>query len=165
MSELEIRPVAPEDRPWVKEFSVGRWGAEIIVVHGTVHRPHELPGFLAMLRGQDARDDKIGLLTYEIRDGACEIVTLDSIQPGIGVGSALVQAVNTAARQSGCRRVWLVTTNDNLHALGFYQRRGFAIVAVYPEAVEHARRLKPHIPRVGQRGIPIRDELELEMIV
>ena len=65
MSEVEIRPVALEDRPWVKDFSVGRWGAEIIVVHGTV-------------------------LTYEIRDAACEIVTLDSIQPGIGVGSALV---------------------------------------------------------------------------
>ena len=142
-----------------------RWGAEIIVAHGTVHRPHELPGFVAVLRTQGAGGDKVGLLTYEIRAAECEIVTLDSIRPGVGVGSALVQAVNTAARRAGCRRLWLVTTNDNLHALGFYQRRGFAIVAVHRDAVEQARRIKPQIPRVGQRGIPIRDELELEMIV
>lgn len=165
MSEVEIRPVTPQDRPWVQAFSAGRWGAEIIVVHGAVRRPHELPGFVAVLRTQGAGGDKVGLLTYEIRDAECEIVTLDSVRPGVGVGSALVQAVNTAARQAGCRRLWLVTTNDNLHALGFYQRRGFAIVAVHRDAVEQARRIKPQIPRVGQRGIPIRDELELEMIV
>lgn len=165
MSEVEIRPVTPQDRPWVKAFSAGRWGAEIIVVHGAVRRPHELLGFVAVLRTQGAGGDKVGLLTYEIRDAECEIVTLDSVRPGVGVGSALVQAVNTAARRAGCRRLWLVTTNDNLHALGFYQRRGFAIVAVHRDAVEQARRIKPQIPRVGQRGIPIRDELELEMIV
>ena len=120
---------------------------------------------MAVLRTQGAGGDKVGLLTYEILDAECEIVTLDSVRPGAGVGSALVQAVNTAARRAGCRRLWLVTTNDNLHALGFYQRRGFAIVAVHRDAVEQARRIKPQIPRVGQRGIPIRDELELEMIV
>jgi len=165
LSQVEIRPVTPEDRPWVKAFSVQRWGAEIIVAHGTVHRPHELPGFMAVLRNPDAGPDRVGLVTYEIRDAECEIVTLDSVRPGIGVGSALVQTVNAAARRAGCRRLWLVTTNDNLKALGFYQRRGFAIVAVHRDAVEQARRIKPEIPRVGQGGIPIRDELELELIV
>ena len=51
------------------------------------------------------------------------------------------------------RRVWLVTTNDNLAALRFYQRRGFALAALHPRAIEVSRRLKPSIPPVGHDGI------------
>jgi hypothetical protein len=60
--------------------------------------------------------------------------------------------------------VWLVTTNDNLDALRFYQRRGLRLVAVHAGAVDEARRLKPEIARVGEYGIPIRDEIELELV-
>jgi hypothetical protein len=60
--------------------------------------------------------------------------------------------------------VWLVTTNDNLVALRFYQRRGFRLSALRPGAVDEARRrLKPAIPDAGAFGIPLRDELELEL--
>ena len=59
--------------------------------------------------------------------------------------------------------MWLITTNDNLNALRFYQGRGFRLVAVHPGAVEASRRLKPQIPELGSFGIPIRDELELEL--
>jgi hypothetical protein len=60
--------------------------------------------------------------------------------------------------------VWLTTTNDNLDALRFYQRRGFRISAVRPRAVERARAtLKPEIPEVGAYGIPVRDEIDLEL--
>jgi hypothetical protein len=83
--------------------------------------------------------------------------------PGQGVGTALIEAVKVAAIEAGCRRLWLMTTNDNLHALGFYQRRGFRLVAVYPGAVDAARLLKPEIPLLGNDGIPIRDEIELEI--
>ncbi len=58
--------------------------------------------------------------------------------------------------------MWLVTTNDNLRALYFYQRRGFRIVAVHRDAVMHSREIKPEIPSVADNGIPILDELELE---
>ena len=75
----------------------------------------------------------------------------------IGVGTALLAAVEDAA---GDRRLWLITTNDNLDAIRFYQRRGYVLAAVYPGAIEASRRLKPQIPRVGNYGIPIRDELE-----
>jgi hypothetical protein len=57
----------------------------------------------------------------------------------------------------------LTTTNDNLTALRFYQRRGFRIAAVRPGAVAAARRLKPTIPELGEHGIPIRDEIELAL--
>ena len=58
----------------------------------------------------------------------------------------------------------VVTTNDNVLALGFYQRRGFGLVALRTGAVDKARRdLKPEIPELGQSGIPIHDEIELSL--
>jgi ribosomal protein S18 acetylase RimI-like enzyme len=79
------------------------------------------------------------------------------------VGSALIAAVRAAAQAAGCRRLWLVTTNDNTRALRFYQKRGFRLAALYPNAMERYRRLKPQIPELGLDGIPLRDEIELEM--
>ena len=81
----------------------------------------------------------------------------------LGLATYHIEAVKRVAGDAGCHRLWLVTTNDNLPALGFYQKRGFRLVAVHPEAVEASRRLKPEIPRLGREGIPLRDELELEM--
>jgi ribosomal protein S18 acetylase RimI-like enzyme len=71
--------------------------------------------------------------------------------------------VREVATAAGCRRLWLITTNDNLDALRFYQRRGFELVAVHRDFREVARRLKPSIPLEGNFGIPIRDEIELEL--
>ena len=90
-----------------------------------------------------------------IAGDACEIVTLDSLIEGQGIGTTLIEAVKAAAEAAGCRRLWLVTTNDNLHTLGFYQKRGFRLVAVHPGAVDAERRLKPEIPLIGNDGIPI----------
>ena len=96
---------------------------------------------------------------------SCEIVSLDSLVSGIGIGSALVAAAQAMARSAGCRRLWLITTNDNLAALRFYQKRGFRLVAVHVGAVDGARRLKPEIPAVGLDGIALHDELELEFVL
>ena len=79
-----------------------------------------------------------------------------------GVGTALLDAVRDAAVQAGCRRIWLITTNDNLRALGFYQKRGYRLVAVHRDALQRSRELKPSIPLVSPDGIPLRDEIELE---
>jgi ribosomal protein S18 acetylase RimI-like enzyme len=129
-----------------------------MVGHGVVHFPAELPGFLALRDGE-----AVGLVTYQIVGDACEIVLIDSGIKHVGIGTALTQAVKTMAQQRGCTRLWLVTTNDNLGALRFYQRRGFVLVALRSNAMEAYRRLKPEIPPVGQHRIPLRDELELAM--
>jgi GNAT superfamily N-acetyltransferase len=108
--------------------------------------------------------DLRGVLTYIIDGEACEILTLHAEPRGQGTGTALLDAVERVAREAGCTRLWLITTNDNLDALRFYQRRGFRIERVYPGAVDDARaRLKPEIPELGDHGIPLRDELELEL--
>ncbi|MBZ0303030.1 MAG: GNAT family N-acetyltransferase, partial [Anaerolineae bacterium] len=93
----------------------------------------------------------------------CEIVTLNSVQEGQGVGTALIEVVKQAAAEEGCTRLWLITTNDNFNALRFYQKRDFRIVAVYPGALDQSRKVKPEIPLFGYHGIPLRDEIELEL--
>jgi len=103
------------------------------------------------------------LVTYHIENKACEIVSLDSLVEETGIGSGLIAAVQDEAHRAGCHRLWLITTNDNLPALGFYQKSGFYLVAVHVNALELSRSLKPTIPFVGLGGIPLRDEIELEM--
>ncbi len=148
------------DRECVREFITQRWSAETVVAHGVVYRPHELAGFVAQ-RG----DEIVGLVTLTVKDDTCEIVTIDSTQPGAGIGTALIDAAKEFARQAGCARLWLITTNDNLDALRFYQKRGFVLVAVHRNAVEESRKCKPQIPLIGNDGIPLRDEIELEMVL
>ena len=136
-----------------------RWGSELVVTRGRVRDASSLLGFIA-----EAGGERIGLATYEVRGSECELITLDSYRERIGVGSALLVAVANAAYEQGCRRMSVVTTNDNVLALGFYQRRGFGLVALRTGAVDKARRdLKPEIPELGQSGIPIHDEIELSL--
>lgn len=158
MEDWSIRAITLADSDWVQRFVAAHWGDTMVVVHGQVYYPHSLPGFMAQVGGEC-----VGLLTYTITGEQCEIVTLDSLRAGQGIGSALIGAVAAQARRVGCTRLWLITTNDNLHALGFYQRRNFHLVALYPGAIEWARAIKPAIPFVGANGIPLRDEIELAM--
>ncbi|MBE1442398.1 GNAT family N-acetyltransferase [Paenibacillus sp. OAS669] len=129
----------------------------MIVSRGRVHILQELPGFAAMIG-----DEIQGLITYHLREDECEIVSLDSKIEGKGLGTKLIQLVIEKARQKGCRRVWLITSNDNTKAIRFYQKRGFDLKAVYPDAITEARKIKPSIPWVGYDGIPVRHEVEFE---
>lgn len=158
--KLIIRPVTGDDYGWITTMMAEHWGSTRIVSRGRIHQADRLPAFIAELNGQS-----VGLLTYYINDDACEVVSLNSLVGGIGIGSALLKAVYRAAKASGCRRLWLITTNDNLKALRFYQKRGFALVTVHRGALSESRRLKPGIPEVGRGGIPLRDEIELEMLI
>jgi ribosomal protein S18 acetylase RimI-like enzyme len=107
-----------------------------------------------------AGDERVGILTYvPERDGA-EIAYLEAARRSVGVGTALLSAVVDHLQPA---RLWLVTTNDNLDALRFYQRRGFRVAGVHCGAVDAARRdLKPTISEVGEYGIPLRDEMVME---
>jgi len=158
LQAIRVRPIQPEDQSRVEKLIIDHWGSAGMVIRGEVLYPAELPGFLAL------SDDEIcGLVTYIIRGKACEITSLDAFQSGLGIGSALVEAVKQEARAKGCTRLHLVTTNDNINALAFYQKRGFRLAELRPGAIEHSRKIKPEIPLLAENGIPIRDEIELEM--
>ena len=154
----KIRRITPSDISRVRRFWKEYWGDEYIVARGVVHHPELLDGFFAW-----DGTEIIGLITVAHSDAGCEIVSLDSLREDKGVGSALIDAIIKAAREKGCKRLFLITTNDNLHALGFFQKRGFAISAVHRGAVNESRKIKPGIPQIGMNGIPLRDEIEMEM--
>jgi DNA-3-methyladenine glycosylase I len=152
-----VRPLVDSDRPWVRQWMSDHWGAELMVVRGRQIYPAEYPGFAAL-----DSEKVVGLITYAIYAGECEILSLDSLTEGQGIGSALIEAVQKIAIENGVRRLWLITTNDNLKALRFYQKRGFELVKIHRHAIDEARKLKASIPLIGDFGIPIRDEIELE---
>jgi len=160
MSLIKIEKISPAHKAWVEKILVQYWGATKLVSRGKVYDGIRLPGFIAL-----TNQEPVGLCTYQIVRNQCEIITLNSLKENLGIGGALIAEVLKVAKQDRCKRVWLITTNDNLHALGFYQKRGFVLVHLYPNAIKKSRQLKPEIPVKGQNDIPIRDELELELIL
>ena len=159
MSGLVLRPLNDSDRSWQTGFMTERWGVPLAAGGGRLHRLDALPGIVAMDGERVA-----GVVTYLIEGERCEIVSIDAVPEGEGTGTALLGAACEAARAAGCRRVELITTNDNLRALRFYQRRGFALSELRVGGVDESRAtLKPQIPALGEHGIPLRDELVLTL--
>jgi ribosomal protein S18 acetylase RimI-like enzyme len=136
------------------------WGSEVVAVHGSSLRPAELAGFIA-----ERSRRVVGLLTYQLVGDTLEIVTLNALDRRAGIGTRLIEAAVDQARQLGRREIRLTTTNDNVDALRFYQRRGFRLAELRPGAIDEARREKPQIPMVGDYGIPLRDEIDLTLPV
>ena len=154
---FSIRSLTPEDQSWLKPYIIDHWGAAEVVVHNTIHQPVSLPGFVA-----EGEENLKGVVTFLIKEGDCEIVTLNCEPSRRGLGSALLKMVEETASSLGCNRCWLVTTNDNLDGLRFYQRRGYRMAAIYYGGVSASRQVKPAIPLVGDYGIQLQDEIVLE---
>ena len=150
--------IQDEDRAAVAEFIQRHWRSTRIMSHGECYYPHKEDALI-----ERRNDTIVGLLTFRFDDDGMELLTLNATVEGHGIGTALMLASIDLARQRSCRRIWLTTTNDNLHAIGFYQRLGFRMTAIHPGAVDEARMLKPEIPKTGERGIPIHDEIVMEL--
>lgn len=154
----QVQPLTPSQRQSLEPLLRENWGGPLIASRGRLLDARLLPGLWV---GEEGR--LVGYLLYHPEGDQWEVALLEALEQGRGVGSSLLGAVEELARRCGCKRLWLVTTNDNIHALAFYQRRGFSLAALHRDAVTEARKtLKPFIPLVGEGGIPLRDELELE---
>lgn len=158
MTSFSIRSITPTDEPLIEGLLEKLWGSRNVVTRGVMYDAAKLPGFLAC-----EGDAVVGLLTLRYDARECEVITVDAFVKGKGIGAALLAAAQKEARARGCMRLWLITTNDNLGAITFYQKQGMQMSAVYPDAVTEARKLKPQIPLVAENGIPIRDEVEFEL--
>ena len=159
MAAIRVRPATAADRDWIASFLEANHSL-VVARSGELVRPLDHPMLVA-----ETDDGPAGLLTYIERDGEMEIHSLHAVRQWSGAGSALVAAIRDLAAIHGCRRLWVVTTNDNVDALRFYQRRGFRLAALRPGEVDEARRrIKPEISTIGAYGIPLRDEIEMELV-
>ena len=160
MKELQIRATTQEDIELIAELMKKYWGGEPLVSSTWTLYPSKLPGFLAF-----DGNEVVGFCFYEIRGHDLELIVIEALKKQVGLGTQLLNQVIKVAKEENCKRVFLVTHNDNLDALRFYQRRGFYIYAVHLNVMKEVRKKKPAIPLQGEYDIPLRDEIELEFLV
>lgn len=156
---LQFRSKVDADDAWITEVATRLWGSTEIISKQHTYDILKLPNIVAEFDGKP-----VGFAMYAKEGKKCEIVALYTSMEKHGIGTKLVDQVKEAAKKDGCTTVWLMTTNDNTQALRFYQKRGFVITAIRTNVMEEQRKLKP-IPLLGNDGIPIRDEIELEILV
>lgn len=143
------------DKNVLKQFFTDHWGSPQMIISSGIFQCDELDGFAVL----NEAGNIIGLVTYVFQGDECEIISIDSLVENKGIGSSLLQKVEETAKEQQCNHIKVITTNDNLHAMGFYQKRGYRISEVLLNAVDKAREIKPEIPLVADNGIPIRDEI------
>lgn len=154
---MEIRLTLLEEKNIVKELFIKEWNSDIMISKNQKHFVENLESIIAVV-------DKeiIGLLTFNIINKQAEIVSLDSFNEGKGIGTKLLDFTLNYFKNLNLDRIWLITSNDNCHAIRFYQKRGWKMVNIHFNAIEEARLLKPQIPMFGYDGIPILHEIEFE---
>ncbi len=150
---MDVRLAFDDDRSRAVGILIDVWG-DPIIVRGQTYRIGDCEIFIA---GKMA-----GLAAISVRDKPiAELVAINAFDRHQGIGTALIKSIPPAI--TGCDQLRLTTTNDNLDAIRFYQRRGFHLTALRAGAVDAARLHKPSIPTIGEYGIPLRDELDLTM--
>lgn len=150
--------ISDKNRTMVNNFIRKQWYTTKMVVRGKEFDLSKVEGIIAI-----ENNEIKGLVTYILYDEICEIISLDSLEQSKGVGTTLLGQVINIAKKTKCIKIVLITTNDNINAMRFYQRRGFDMVRLYHNAIDMSRKLKPEIPLVGDNNIPIRHEIEFEM--
>lgn len=160
MNDISIRLTTPDDTYHIRELMDKYWGGEPLVVRAQKYYPSNLEGIFAL-----KKDEIIGFLFFDVQDESCEIVVFEVFKKFQGIGTKMLEKLKGIANDKGCNRIFLMTNNDNLDALRFYQRRGFHICAIHVDSVKESRKLKPGIPMIGEHGIPLRDEIDLELLL
>ncbi len=155
---MNIRPLDNAYRPSVNAYVRYLWGGPMIVSRGAMYDSSGLPGFVA-----EAEGALLGASLYRTLGDECEVCALFSLVQRRGVGACLMDGVAAAARQSGARRLWLITTNDDTQAIRFYQRYGMTLAALRLNALDETRRQKGELPALGEDGILILHELEFHL--
>ena len=156
--EFVIKELKQKHRNQVYTFMESEWGALNIVSLGKMYYAEKLNGFVAL-----EHEKVVGFVLYNIENSECEIVALYSNVENIGIGTALISTMKDFATKNNFKRLFLITTNDNIRGIAFYQKKGFVIAKIHVDAIKNSRKLKPQIPMIADNGIPIRDEIEFEI--
>jgi len=157
---MKFGPISTENREKVNEWIAKKWHGTIMILRGQAVDMTRVDGIVAEENGEI-----IGLITFLFYGDTCEITSFDSLRENRGIGTALLTWVIRIAKEKRCSRIVLITTNDNIRAIRYYQRRGFDMIHFYRNAMDISRQMKPEIPLMGENDIPLRHEIEFEMLL
>ena len=145
----------PRNNSEIENFLIKHWESSFIVSRGKKVDAAKLPRIIA----RDKNKKLLGLVTFQIdkNNKTCEIVSIDAVKKGQGIGTELVKRIEQEAKKAGCKKIWLITVNDNPEAVAFYVKRGYRLVKVHLNALEKSRKLK--------HNIPLLDEWEFEKYI
>ena len=155
-----IERISSQNRNCINDFIMEHWYTTTMIIRGREIDMTTVDGIVLWDNSQI-----VGLLTFIVYDHTLEITSLDSLRDKQGLGTLLIEKVVSVAKEMKCKRIVLITTNDNINAICFYQKRGFDMVRLHYNAMEVSRKLKPEIPLIGENDIPLRHEIEFEMIL
>ncbi|MEN8908378.1 MAG: GNAT family N-acetyltransferase [Clostridiales bacterium] len=153
-----IEDIKNHYRTFVNDFISKTWGSQIIVSRGKVFNANRLEGYVVV----DDEDEVKGILTYCTARHKCEIVSLNSLLENEGIGSSLIEHLEKYAKSKKCKKITVFITNDNMHAFGFYQKKGYNMKALHRNSVIDSRKIKPQIPLIGYNDIAVLHEVEFE---
>jgi len=150
-----VRPCEGAERAAVLDLFQRDFGSTRIGAFEAEHALVDLPTLVAMVKG----DQLAGALAYRLTEDTLQMLALatDPMWQRAGVGGHLVAAAERLAREAGRTRALIATSNDNLPALYFYQRRQYRIASVTPGSLVNRAAGRP-----GFAGIEVRDEIRLE---
>lgn len=89
-----IKHINSENKVKVISFFNEHWGSSEMVISSGIYRCENLDGFIF-----EENDQIVGLITYVIKGNEIEIISLDSILEGKGIGTALIEKVENVAKQ------------------------------------------------------------------
>jgi ASC-1-like (ASCH) protein len=158
--DLYIRKAKKNDEATIKNLKVSHWGGEPLIIHGKPYFPSNLDGLFIC-----SKNEILGFLFYDKQPAYYEIIVFEVFQKFQGLGTFLMNEFMSIVKKEGGKKIEVMTTNDNLDALRFYQRRGFTISRIDINQLETTRALKKSCGRIGDFGIPCRDEIILERSV
>ena len=157
---MECKRINSRNRKLINAFIKQHWYTTTMIIRGKEIDMTKTDGFY-FSEGENI----IGLITYIVYDNILEITSLDSLLENQGIGSKLVETVIHEAKEKKFQKIVLITTNDNINAIRFYQRKGFDMVHLFRNALDISRKLKPEIPLIGENSIPLRHEIEFELSI
>ena len=157
---MEWKRISTSDRTLVDEFIRQQWYTTTMIIRGKEVDMTQTEGFYVK-----EQEDIIGLITYFVSDDVLEVISLNSLRENQGIGTKLVDAVIREAKDRKLKKILVVTTNDNINAIKFYQKRGFDMACLYHNALDISRKIKPEIPLIGDHSIPLRHEIEFELLI
>jgi GNAT superfamily N-acetyltransferase len=156
--DAEIRPATDGeiDANWC-EFT----GGPPVIGALRDYMPSDVEGLI----WRDPATGRRGLVSWWIDGERGEIASVHAEPPGSGTGTRIMDVAEEELRRRGVKTVIVATTNDNVRALNFYQKRGYRLVRLQLEAMDRVRAAKPSVPLTGRDSVPLRDMWELEKML